>query len=368
MSRQPIPSDGLWDSGRNVLDQAPMPQAHGAQATTIATVARHQRIVFLDVAKGIGILLVVLGHCLIGLHDAGMVAENSAAWLVKYVIYCFHMPLFFFLTGSLVHARVVSNPGRFLRGNLLRIAYPYFLWGAIQSLALLGASGLVNHPIREGIGPLLLSLLWRPPGQFWFLYTLFLLHMFTLVTIRLGGRVMLAIALAAIFAATAISPTVGTFIASYIQGSSLLAYAVGICFGEMVAGWHGRIESSQAWILASIILLFAAAWTGWRTQAGAYSYVTLPAACSGCVGTLLIARTKLLCSTRWLIYLGQRSMAIYVLHVLFVAGIRIIMVRSLHIAHLGIVLPAVVAAGIAGPLMVDRMAQALRVRPLLGLS
>ncbi len=47
------------------------------------------RITFIDVAKGIGILLVVLGH-----NDL----EDYAPFLFKW-IYSFHMPLFFFLAG-----------------------------------------------------------------------------------------------------------------------------------------------------------------------------------------------------------------------------------------------------------------------------
>lgn len=45
-----------------------------------------QRLDYLDVAKGIGILLVILGHCQLGRN-------------VHAVIYSFHMPLFFFVSG-----------------------------------------------------------------------------------------------------------------------------------------------------------------------------------------------------------------------------------------------------------------------------
>lgn len=47
-----------------------------------------QRIKHLDIAKGIGILLVILGHCQLG----GISGVHS-------LIYSFHMPLFFFISG-----------------------------------------------------------------------------------------------------------------------------------------------------------------------------------------------------------------------------------------------------------------------------
>ena len=47
----------------------------------------NQRIQYIDIAKGIGILLVVIGHCI-----------NSLSFLGKW-IWSFHMPLFFVISG-----------------------------------------------------------------------------------------------------------------------------------------------------------------------------------------------------------------------------------------------------------------------------
>lgn len=48
------------------------------------------RIGYIDIAKGIGILLVYIGHCDLDYKS------NLFLW-----IYSFHMPLFFFISGSL---------------------------------------------------------------------------------------------------------------------------------------------------------------------------------------------------------------------------------------------------------------------------
>lgn len=47
-----------------------------------------QRIDYLDIAKGFGIIFVILGHCILG--------HNSS---LHSVLYSFHMPLFFFISG-----------------------------------------------------------------------------------------------------------------------------------------------------------------------------------------------------------------------------------------------------------------------------
>jgi fucose 4-O-acetylase-like acetyltransferase len=60
----------------------------------------------LDIAKGFGIILVVLGHCL-----DGLIASNyfpaTVLWpsLAVWTIYLFHMPLFFVVSGHLASGK-----------------------------------------------------------------------------------------------------------------------------------------------------------------------------------------------------------------------------------------------------------------------
>ena len=71
----------------------------------------------IDIAKGIGILLVVLGHI-------------NHGWL-NHLIYLFHMPLFFFLSGSsLIYARKGFRIGTKIR----TIIVPYFTFSIITFL------------------------------------------------------------------------------------------------------------------------------------------------------------------------------------------------------------------------------------------
>ena len=55
-----------------------------------------KRIEYLDIAKGIGILLVVLGH-----NDFEVISL-----FMQRLIYSFHMPLFFFLSGYFINTAV----------------------------------------------------------------------------------------------------------------------------------------------------------------------------------------------------------------------------------------------------------------------
>lgn len=57
------------------------------------------REAWVDYAKGIGIILVVFGHVNRGLYSAGIQLSGSSYLLTDSIIYSFHMPLFFFLSG-----------------------------------------------------------------------------------------------------------------------------------------------------------------------------------------------------------------------------------------------------------------------------
>ena len=58
-----------------------------------------QRNQWVDYAKAIGIILVVYGHVARGLIAAGLPMNQTWYTLVDSIIYSFHMPLFFFLSG-----------------------------------------------------------------------------------------------------------------------------------------------------------------------------------------------------------------------------------------------------------------------------
>ncbi len=77
--------------------------------------SRPQRHDFLDVAKGIGILLVVFAHI------------NYTPFLLT-TIYSFHMPLFFFLSGMVFDSRRYANFGSFIKRKVQTLLCPYVLF------------------------------------------------------------------------------------------------------------------------------------------------------------------------------------------------------------------------------------------------
>ena len=80
------------------------------------------RNVTLDIARGIGILLVVIGH--------NSVFRETARPLYE-AIYLFHMPLFFFLSGVTFR---LASAGEALKKRARALLVPYFVMGAAAAL------------------------------------------------------------------------------------------------------------------------------------------------------------------------------------------------------------------------------------------
>ena len=79
------------------------------------------RDITFDIAKGIGIVLVVIGH---------YIPDNAPSWYIGFVsfVYHFHMPLFFMIAGFF-YERSIKKIGywRFVRSKFERLMFPYFI-------------------------------------------------------------------------------------------------------------------------------------------------------------------------------------------------------------------------------------------------
>lgn len=120
---------------------------------------QQNRILWIDCLKGIAIILVVIGH-------------NANETFSRF-IFCFHMPLFFILSGFLF----APKPSKVLiKKSALRLLLPYACYAILIS-----APFLLNHIIKQnfvGGGKLILYILYGGRylvgeyGVFWFITVL----------------------------------------------------------------------------------------------------------------------------------------------------------------------------------------------------
>lgn len=90
-------------------------------------------------------MLVVLGHTIAGLCDAGLLNPRGEWAELKYIIYTFHMPVFFIIAGMMAQqSRLLGSP-RFVARQARRTLYPFLLWGAIQVMIMGAMSHFTNQ-------------------------------------------------------------------------------------------------------------------------------------------------------------------------------------------------------------------------------
>lgn len=127
-----------------------------------------------DIARGIGIFFVVLGHAI-------KQTQVSAAWIriLTYIIYSFHMPLFFCLSGF-VSAKILGmDKGQrvsYVLSRARRLLVPYFAIALIYIPVKLKLSDVAVKPFSAGdIWKLFLGQ--NPDVSLWFLYILFVIEL-----------------------------------------------------------------------------------------------------------------------------------------------------------------------------------------------
>lgn len=151
-----------------------------------STISKYNKKYFasIDVARTIGIFLVVLGHAFPDASLQGGI-QNSVWRVVFNIIYSFHMPLFIFLSGfvSEKYSTDVQDCWNRTLKKFKRLMIPYFCWGILYipfRILLARYASAEFHVTR----------LWRiligenPYSGLWFLYALFMISFIFIWLVR----------------------------------------------------------------------------------------------------------------------------------------------------------------------------------------
>jgi fucose 4-O-acetylase-like acetyltransferase len=311
--------------------------------------AARTRNVSLDVAKGLGIILVVIGHAWRGLESAGLIGNPDLFRVIDTLIYNFHMPLFFLLSGMTFEAWALKRPyPEATISRVTRLLWPLVLWSYLFAGARLAAGDAANTQV-SGIESLLFFPL-PPRDHFWFLWALFLQHLFVLALIRAVGRPLGSATWAALAA--------GVVLASSFTPVGLNAWTVGALTyaGAFLTG----LALGPNGLPARGALAFALAATAFIGLQVLSFQLPTSLLTSQVLGILLslafLALIRVASNSRpnaalhLLAYLGVSSMGIYLAHTIFSAGIRAVLGR--FTSDLSLHMIAGTLIGIIGPLII----------------
>lgn len=262
-----------------------------------------QRILPIDIAKGFGILMVVIGH------------TTPFLWTHDF-IYLFHMPLFFLLSG--LFFKYTTDIKTFLWKKIKGLLFPYVIF----TLLFIPVKYLEYNVIGGGYGTVLSHNYSDRP--LWFLLALFALNLLTyLIEFIRCRRFPIAYAIAIILA------LIGYLLGR--RGVILPCYLVRtlLCFPFFYLGYIGRQWWLQlpetrpriVFVVACLILIMGVVFRMQldvmmvRVDARPWLYCLVPIA--GIVATLIISGyvNKAFCKAKnSLAYLGRNSLYIFACH------------------------------------------------------
>jgi len=312
------------------------------------------RLQWVDHAKGVGIVLVVFGHVIDGVHTAGVRIDALTFRLTWDSLYSFHIPLFFFLSGLFFPH---SWQRRGLRGVMLNkvdtLVYPYVLWSLLQGFTQVVFSHHVNNPVTAGE---VLSLWWHPRQEFWFLYALFFTYLiacvaYFFVPARLRWTLLLG-ALGLYFLRTNIAHSIA---ALWYPAWYLLYFLAGALLHRATRLATARPQIS----LPAAVLVFAGAITALHQLSGhvaggqsnpLISTTNIIAASAGTAMTIAVAVLLARAGWRFTAYLGRMSLQVYLLHTTAAAVTRVMLLKVLGVHNLEVHLVLGTAVGVLAPL------------------
>ncbi|WP_029030036.1 acyltransferase family protein [Salinarimonas rosea] len=321
----------------------------------IGTPADAGRVGWVDAAKGICIVFVVMMHATLGVGEA-MGGEGFMHWVVAFAA-PFRMPDFFLISGLFL-ARVVDRDWRtYGDKRILHFVYFYLLWLVIQSLVKIGT---VSDGTLAGFLEHLAISLVEPFSTLWFVY---MLAIFSIVA-KLVRRVNPVLVLAAA-AALEIAPIhTGWFLLD--EFAARLVY--------FLAGWHlapmifRLAEAAVArraaalgflgvWaVVNGVLALTTVGVLGTTTTLAALPVVSLALGVAGAVAIVcvsaLIAGTM---AGRPFAYAGQHSIAIYLAFFFPMAATREVLLRTGLVEDVGVVSLVVTLGAVIAPLVLERI-------------
>lgn len=306
--------------------------------------AAARRLEWVDIAKGICILLVVMFHSTLGVEKA--IGETTALNAVIEWARPFRMPDFFLISGLFLAARIDRPWRSYLDSKLLHFAYFYVLWVhillAVKAPSMIGELGLTGFLKLYAMSAI------EPFSSLWFIY---LLAVYFVVAKMLVGVPKLLVIIGAA-ALHILWPETGYFLVDEFASRFVFFYT-GYALSEVVFGYAKRVGAASHWVVLGALGLWAIAngfavasgWTHVRGPDLAFSFAGISAMVAASV---MLARSGRAEALR---YCGQNSISIYLAFTLFMGPVRQVLLKFAGTVPPEAIALLSMAAGVAGSLI-----------------
>ena len=313
-----------------------------------------ERNVLVDRLKGYACFLVLFGHVIRGIRTAGIGVPRFFEG-TELFIWSFHVSLFLFLSGVVYRLtgewRSKKTKLGFLLHKLLCLGIPYVFFSAVYVTLNCFADGA---NIKSSLSDILF--IWKTPvAQYWFLYVLFFLFfIWTALSGILKNWQITLLALAVGYGVPLLGGTLGCF---EIVFYSSLAFGVGTFVG------FDKLAKPKTCVKWFVILLHLTV----GVVLVLLDMIELPMVKElmlllGIYASVLLVSMlqKLKPVSKFLDFMSRYSFQIYLLHTIFTAGVRIILLR-VNVTAWWIHVIAGTALGIAFPVLAAVAAKKIKI-------
>ena len=141
-------------------------------------VKNKKRLAWIDIAKGLGMICVVMGHSFL---------LNAQALYMKAIIYGFHMPLFFIISGYLINDSM--NRGKIIKKRVQSLLIPYVTYSIIIRLfniVLDYIRGIKHNMFNDVVGSIVQIRGTNYSGVVWFLTWMFVSQLIMLIILKIA--------------------------------------------------------------------------------------------------------------------------------------------------------------------------------------
>ena len=300
------------------------------------------RVDWVDYAKGLCIIMVVMMHSTLGVEAAA----DREGFMHAVVSFAkpFRMPDFFLISGLFL-AQVIDRDWRtYLDRKVVHFAYFYILWCTIQFA--FKAPGIISALGPTGVALAYAESFIEPFGTLWFIY---LLPIFFIVTKLVRGVPPLAVWLVA--AALEMAPiATGWIVIDEFAGRFVFFYS-GYWLASYVFQLARHVDLKPVYAVAGLAVW--ALTNGLLVSLGVSELPLVSLALGGAgaaaviVVAVLIARVSAFDPIR---YCGENSLVIYLGFFLPMAATRMVLLKSGIISDIGMVSLIVTTVGIVGAL------------------
>ena len=302
------------------------------------------RVDWVDYAKGICIVMVVMMHSVLGVE----IAAGQTGFMHVAVAFAkpFRMPDFFLISGLFLPLVIDRDWRTYLDRKVVHFAYFYVVWVTIQ-FGFKAPAFAAETSWREA-GLLYLESFVEPFGTLWFIYLLPIFFVVTKLTRRVPP---LAIWLIAAALETARISTGWTAIDETC--ARVVYFYSGYLFAPYVFGLSDRARNHPALALAAL-----AAWAllnAGLVARGASEWKIVSLALGFAGACAIITMGTLLARAQWLNFFrfcGEHSIVIYLAFFLPMAATRTLLLRTGVIPDIGTVSLTVTIVGVIGSLAI----------------